>query len=901
MYNKTIFISHSSKDEEFAYELLDEIDKTYERNEIWIDFFDLSAGDELVPIISNAIGKAKWFILIASKDSMASEWVKHEAKIALFRSIEKNDFRIITIKIDDCKFPEEIDLELRSRNYIDASKDNEKAKSELITLLSQNPNTRSNRSNIFVDRGEEINELELKFTKTKILFIVGWQGIGKTSLVKEFANMRVGSPFLLIDITVSHDLNLLCRQIIARTNLPQPPDDSKNEILLESTLIALEKFYSETNGFLFLDDAENAMDETGEFRTYLKDFIDFYINRVKSIPMIISTIQKPEIKIDQIDKVDFVLLKPLSDQFILQCLKKLYFSIKKEELAETDELKNIILGIAGHPLSAYLLASYLAFESPQILNRKSFISKFRKNSAEYILQSYSNTFSDLDRLILEILAIVSTGISITNLSNLAIFNSFSLKNKEEEIKNSLGKLAQKLLINQDGEQITLHPFLQTFFSNQAREKNHFVQIAKEVGNLYYQKTMGIFTELEELKHSTDYIKNPRYRNANYLLIKYLAPAHRLLLISNQQEKARKLPISLSGHFREMVFISYQVFKEYDFTIKYADQWLEIEHKDSEVLLYKARALRRIGKIEQAIQILENLQKNKSDRLDVMVLRELGFIARDKNNLDEAIIYFEEGALKRNRAGNPIYPLIHTDLASALIDRAKRLGIRNPERKKDFEKAILLLEESHKFLSNFDSIHLPTYVDALINVDRKKEAIDLLEEALLQEPNNPRLNLRMAEIFRQDNWDLESAYRHATIACEGGLEAAKTIQAMIMLEWEEFEQVIIIIESFNPSNDREKDVVSTIRAKAFTGMNKFTNAAAILESLDYTKDPYACLALIGNLVKEGETLFYAGNQLKAKEKLLKAKKIIQEAKGFFPDHAQIDEQNWNADQLLEKCY
>jgi len=93
MYEKSIFISHSSKDSEIALKIWEELEERYS-NSAWIDTFDLTSGDELVPIISKAVGRAKWFILIASKSSMESNWVQHEAKLALFRGIEKKDFHV---------------------------------------------------------------------------------------------------------------------------------------------------------------------------------------------------------------------------------------------------------------------------------------------------------------------------------------------------------------------------------------------------------------------------------------------------------------------------------------------------------------------------------------------------------------------------------------------------------------------------------------------------------------------------------------------------------------------------------------------------------------------------------------------------------------------------------------
>jgi tetratricopeptide (TPR) repeat protein len=896
MIEKSIFISHSSKDEEAALNIGVALEKKFGKNSIWIDYFSLSGGDELVPVISNAIGKAKWFILVASKQSMSSSWVVHEAKLALFQSIEKKDFQIITIKIDDCKFPPEIDLELRSRKYIDATSDFNKAVDELVEVVNSQVATRSNRKNVFVDRGNEIDNLEAAFSKSKVIYVVGWHGIGKTSVIEEFANTRLGAPFLKIDITPGHDTELLCRQIIARTGANQPSSAADKDKLLETAFQALEKKFVSDNGFLLLDDAEKAMDDAGQFRSYLEEFINyFYSHTAFDNPLVLSTIQQPEIKINNAEKSTIVIIRPLPDSFVVQCVEKWYYAITNEKI--NASLDSVLNTIGGHPLSAYLLASYLAFESPELLTRKGFVSTFRKNSAEYILKSYMTHFKSLDFLLLQAIAVVSTGVSVSDLSVLPLVRK-EVGNSDvlDTVKESLSKLAKRLLLVQDGEKLLLHPFVAQVFMDQSKDEKNYLQIAGEFANIFYNRTLDILAKLKAFDADINRTENRQFKQLNYQLMEYLAPSHRLLVISGQNDKARNLPYKFYGYLREMVFVSYQKLRDYLSVINYADQWLLLEPVDLEVMTYKARALRRLGKENDAQELLMRLAKYPQDRIQAIVSRELGYIARDNDDLETAIYHFTHSASFRNRSGNLLYPQAQADLASALVNRADSRGARDPNRIPEYQRAIKLYDEARRFLSDFDLFHLPTYINALMNVEREEEAFELLREALELNPDDSRLNLRMADILRKDPSKLDEAYKHAELAIRGNQLAALTIMATIRLDQERFKDVVELTKSFKPVTVREQMVTKTIEAKAFTGMGEFQHANSLLEKLDYESDPHVYLALINNSYEEIRSLFYSDKVSEAKDKFYKYSKFLEDSSIYFPHHTQFIPLIKNRDEI-----
>src|SRR5260370_15058827 len=78
-----IFISHSSKDNEFGVKLAIDLRRKLGENAVWYDSLGLRAG---VPWWHNIVGEVATrdvFILIISPEAMLSDWVRREYDIAL--------------------------------------------------------------------------------------------------------------------------------------------------------------------------------------------------------------------------------------------------------------------------------------------------------------------------------------------------------------------------------------------------------------------------------------------------------------------------------------------------------------------------------------------------------------------------------------------------------------------------------------------------------------------------------------------------------------------------------------------------------------------------------------------------------------------------------------------------
>jgi hypothetical protein len=93
-----IFISHSSKDDEFVKALGKSLE--IQGFDTWIDSRRLTGGDELGPRIKQDIEKARAFIVVLSKNAFNSEWIQKEVKYALEVKNRSKDYPVIPLMLE---------------------------------------------------------------------------------------------------------------------------------------------------------------------------------------------------------------------------------------------------------------------------------------------------------------------------------------------------------------------------------------------------------------------------------------------------------------------------------------------------------------------------------------------------------------------------------------------------------------------------------------------------------------------------------------------------------------------------------------------------------------------------------------------------------------------------------
>jgi hypothetical protein len=97
------FLSHSSHDKPFIRQLATDLKAN--GVQVWLDELNIKVGESIPEKISQGLAESDYFLFAASKNSVASEWVKRELNSALLKEVEKREVTILPLKLDDSQMP----------------------------------------------------------------------------------------------------------------------------------------------------------------------------------------------------------------------------------------------------------------------------------------------------------------------------------------------------------------------------------------------------------------------------------------------------------------------------------------------------------------------------------------------------------------------------------------------------------------------------------------------------------------------------------------------------------------------------------------------------------------------------------------------------------------------------
>jgi TIR domain len=98
-----IFISYSHQNRDFVDELA--IRLIHEHVHIWLDRWELRAGDSITTRIESALESASAVLLCLSKASVSSDWCRRELNAGLVRELEERRVIVLPLLIEDCDVP----------------------------------------------------------------------------------------------------------------------------------------------------------------------------------------------------------------------------------------------------------------------------------------------------------------------------------------------------------------------------------------------------------------------------------------------------------------------------------------------------------------------------------------------------------------------------------------------------------------------------------------------------------------------------------------------------------------------------------------------------------------------------------------------------------------------------
>jgi hypothetical protein len=108
-----IFVSHSSKDKEFAMRLARDLTKAGFK--VWLDQWQIQIGDSLANAVAEAIKASRFLLIIMSPDYFQSAWTAQEWQYSLAEEVSTSTIRLIPVLYRDCEIP----VLLRSKQWVD--------------------------------------------------------------------------------------------------------------------------------------------------------------------------------------------------------------------------------------------------------------------------------------------------------------------------------------------------------------------------------------------------------------------------------------------------------------------------------------------------------------------------------------------------------------------------------------------------------------------------------------------------------------------------------------------------------------------------------------------------------------------------------------------------------------
>lgn len=885
-----IFLSYSDSDKEIAIQLREALQNLLP-DDVWMREFDLNGGSLIVEEIGNAMDGAKWLVVLLSKKAYDSHWLKFELDSATYRAIEDLGVRLLLVKLDDSAFPKHLEVTLKNQLSVNLDGITDYYPeffkiAEYIGSESDPPG----KNQVYVNRGESGDHFSLLARRNRIVFVLGWAGIGKSSFIQQTVAEKLRKAPLTIGLTHGSSLDFLARQLLRRTHVDQPlnADSHTDEELLGKAIEAVK--LRSSRFFVFVDNAELALDGSNELLPVLERFLDAFIGSNINTHVVLATTRTPNYSPRIAEHTDLMKLTHLSPPYIKESIDLwLEHEPEYKALVTQPGFDEVSALTGGHPLAAKLLASYLKVKPATDLLAKPEKQLFELKLARHILQTSDHAIlTELEKLILFIMAVVQDPMTFEDL----LSSKDLKKHKVEEIRQAKIRLNGSFLIEQDGEFLRLHAFLVTYFRDQfAVNEALYDRVARDIGLSHFEKVAELNAELSDiLFHGGEIDGNEDVTRLSNELFRYAIPAERLLLSVGEETKAAALPLHVKGTLREMVFYFYQEKRNFNKALYFANQWLEISPDDSDILLYQARCYRNFrdkGSKKKAEMILNRLdQPGISKFFATRIYSERGALARGDEKLDVAKEYYESG-IKLDRE----YPYVgnYVGLAHVLLDEAKKLDTDDYRRTGLIKQAVGHLKKAKTLdIPVFERFHIGFYIEVLLEAGDYDQAEQLIDDALRDRPDDSRLNYAMGEILRKHG-QLDAAENFARKAFKAGVQKAALSLANIVYEQgikelterrvntakKKFEEALGALETFRPEYGDDEEVAAGTKSKVFRAMQEYPKARDALERFSQSTRVYTVYEHCRVDYSEALQLEKMGNKPRASILLRNAKSRIDE--------------------------
>jgi hypothetical protein len=126
----SVFVSHASQDKRIASRVAMGL-KAFDYD-TWYDDWELLPGDSIVDRIEVAISQTDVLLVLLSKSSVGSKWVRRELSAGLARQLSGKGVMVIPVVVEDCEIPDM----LANTKYVDLRGDFERGFRQLADALA---------------------------------------------------------------------------------------------------------------------------------------------------------------------------------------------------------------------------------------------------------------------------------------------------------------------------------------------------------------------------------------------------------------------------------------------------------------------------------------------------------------------------------------------------------------------------------------------------------------------------------------------------------------------------------------------------------------------------------------------------------------------------------------------
>jgi tetratricopeptide (TPR) repeat protein len=692
------FVSYSTGDWVVVSRLVDGLKDVG----VWVDKRSVELGDALPEKIESGVANAATFILVLSKASLASQWVKYESHMATIRHLEDANFRILILKIDNCEVP----LRFRPFLYADLTKD-DNAIDAVIRAASSHTGSDFLFRRHFVNRSDELGKIDLHVADPdkSIVCIHGFYGIGKRALAEESVRRIWQSPKIIaVELSAAYVGARLAAHLSAAAGLPIPSDGAPAKEVRRSSLLAVEVL-AEQNRVMIFDHLEHLLDEEGRLRDDISAVLDHIAGFPSSVrvPCYVLSRRTPKFSIPTSLRVGYVRLGGMDIEHVVAILESEASRIERKPIQDSAGLREVAKHLFGYPLAGRLAAPLLVKYSPEyLLKNLGHITKLRRDIAEVIL---TNTpFSQQQLQLLHTLSICDNALAVADLASIT-------RRDPSEVVNDVDALADYNVLESEGSTISLHPLVSDFYWKQARSGPDFKSLVTQIAN-YARKIV-----------TTEQATSARFVN-------WLATACRALFLCDRPGEAIKLRSDFKGELKIAAIELYQR-KEYETSLEYCNQYLAYDGSDFEIGLHRARNLSRLGRYDASLKALgELLEDAKSPgRLGRIHFAQARTFL-EMRNLGAA----REGFLKALQYNHEALPALQ-GITEVLLKEGK------------IEDAAGFVERALD-VSPMDSFALSMKADILWKRGQRKAAIEIMTNVVKSQPENATFLFRLGRFLQQ---------------------------------------------------------------------------------------------------------------------------------------------------------